>query len=127
MSDDKVHHITSSAELAALMSSTTYVAVDFYADWCPPCKQIAPVYAQLARTGTVPGHLAFAKVNVDHVGDVAATHGIRAMPTFKFFKAGKHVGVNGQASIQGADPRALAAAVEKLSGLAKKRAEEEAS
>ena len=127
MSDDKVHHISSAAELSALMSSTTYVAVDFYADWCPPCKQIAPIYAQLSKSNSLEGQLAFAKVNVDHVRDVAATYQVTAMPTFKFFKEGKHVGVNGQPMIQGADPRALGAAVEKLSGLAKKRAAEASS
>jgi thioredoxin 1 len=46
------------------------------------------------------------------------------MPTFMFFKEGKQVMVNGQKTIQGADPRTLGAAAEKLGGLAKKRAEE---
>ena len=58
---DNTHHIQSLSELQALMGSTTYVAVDFYADWCPPCKSIAPVYASLAGRHAVPGVLAFAK------------------------------------------------------------------
>ena len=119
---DKTHHITSSAELQALFSSTTYVAVDFYADWCPPCKQIAPIYASLAAQHSAPGLLAFAKVNVDHVQDVSRAYNVTAMPTFLFFKDGRKVAVNGQAAIQGADPRSLGAAAEKLGGLAKKRA-----
>lgn len=121
--DDKTHHITSSAELDSLLSSTTYVTVDFYADWCPPCKQIAPIYQNLAAKHSVPGVLAFAKVNVDHVQDVAARYGVTAMPTFMFFKEGKQVAVNGQAMIRGADPRSLGAAAEKLGGLARKRVE----
>lgn len=120
---DKIQHITSSDELAALFSSTTYVAVDFYADWCPPCKAIAPVYEKLAGQHAVDGVLAFAKVNVDHVQDVARTHGVTAMPTFLFFKEGRQVAVNGQKMIQGADPRSLGAAAEKLGGLAKKKLE----
>ena len=127
MSDDKIHHITSTAELTTLLSSTTYVAVDFFADWCPPCRTIAPIFAQLAGRHALDGRLAFAKVNVDHVQDAAARYRVTAMPTFLFFKDGKQVAVNGQAMIQGADPRALGAAAEKLGGLAKKKAEEEAA
>ncbi|KAI1362110.1 thioredoxin-like protein [Xylaria arbuscula] len=120
---DKIQHITSSSDLTALFSSTTYVAVDFYADWCPPCKAIAPVYEKLAAQHAVDGVLAFAKVNVDHVQDAARIHGVTAMPTFMFFKEGRQVAVNGQKMIQGADPRSLGAAAEKLGGLAKKRVE----
>ncbi|KAH6962247.1 thioredoxin-like protein [Ilyonectria robusta] len=118
-----VQHVSSSAELQALFDSTTYVAVDFFADWCPPCKQIAPIYETLADKHSVPNTLAFAKVNVDHAQDIARTYRVTAMPTFMFFKDGKQVAVNGQAMIQGADPRTLGAAAEKLGGLAKKRAE----
>ncbi|KAI2643585.1 thioredoxin-like protein [Xylaria nigripes] len=123
MSAPKIQHITSNAELDALFSSTTYVAVDFYADWCPPCKAIAPIYENLATRHAVDGVLAFAKVNVDHVQDVARIHGITAMPTFMFFKEGRQVAVNGQKMIRGADPNSLSAAAEKLGGLAKKKAE----
>lgn len=119
---DKLHHIASAAELDTLMSSTTYVVVDFYADWCGPCKAIAPGYAALATQHSVPGILAFSKVNVDNAQDAAARYRVSAMPTFMFFKDGKQVAVNGQAMIQGADPRSLSAAAEKLGGLAKKRA-----
>lgn len=121
---DTVQHPSSLPELQALMSSTTYVAVDFFADWCPPCKQIAPIWTKLAEQHTVPSQLAFAKVNVDHAQDIAKAYRITAMPTFMFFKDGKQVAVNGQAQIQGADPKALMAASEKLGGLAKKRAAE---
>ncbi|KAH7040082.1 thioredoxin-like protein [Microdochium trichocladiopsis] len=119
---DNLHHIGSTTELDTLMSNTTYVVVDFYADWCGPCKAIAPGYAALASQHSIPGILAFAKVNVDHAQDVAARYRVTAMPTFMFFKEGKQVAVNGQAMIQGADPRSLSAAAEKLGGLAKKRA-----
>ena len=127
--DDKVHHITSAAELKDLFARTTYLVVDFFADWCPPCRAIAPVFAQLAaRHADDDGrHLAFAKVNVDHVKDVALEYGVSAMPTFMFFKDGRQVMVNGQKAIQGADPRTLGAAVERLGGLARKRAEEAAA
>ncbi|KAI0534879.1 thioredoxin-like protein [Xylaria digitata] len=83
-----VHKVTSPAELRALLASTTYVAVDFYADWCPPCRAIAPVFSQLADSHAAKGQLAFAKVNVDHVKDVAGEFGVTAMPTFVFFRKG---------------------------------------
>ncbi|KAB5566233.1 thioredoxin-like protein [Coniochaeta sp. 2T2.1] len=123
MAGDNLHHPSSLPQLQSLLQSTTYVAVDFYADWCGPCKQIAPIYQSLAAKHSVPGILAFAKVDVDQAQDIAATYRVSAMPTFLFFKEGKQVAVNGQVMIQGADPRALGAAAEKLGGLARKRAE----
>jgi thioredoxin 1 len=124
MGADSLHHIESADQLDSLLSSNTYVAVDFYADWCPPCKAIAPIYQSLADKHGADSYLAFAKVNVDNVNDVAARYGITAMPTFLFFKDGQQVAVNGKAMIQGADPRSLGAAAEKLGGLAQKRLEE---
>ncbi|KAI4859510.1 thioredoxin-like protein [Hypoxylon rubiginosum] len=124
MSSDALHHVGSLAELQSLFASTTYVAVDFYADWCGPCKQIAPHYAALAKQHSAPGVLAFAKVDVDAAQDAARAFGVTAMPTFMFFKDGRQVAVNGQPAIRGADPRSLAAAAEKLGGLAKKRVAE---
>ncbi|KAM0425360.1 hypothetical protein ACHAPT_009417 [Fusarium lateritium] len=118
-----IHHINSADELQSLLKSTTYVAVDFFADWCPPCKAIAPIFETLATKHSVPEVLAFAKVNVDHVQDVSRTYRVTAMPTFLFFKEGKQVAVNGQAMIRGADPQSLGAAAEKLGGLAQKRVE----
>lgn len=69
------------------------MVVDFYADWCPPCRVIAPVFSSLADAHSAPGKLAFAKVNVDHVTDVSATYGVTAMPTFVVFRKGENVGV----------------------------------
>ena len=120
---DNLHHISSLPELQQLMAKTTYVAVDFYADWCGPCKTIAPIYANLSKKHALDGTLAFVKVDVDRAQDIAREYRITGMPTFMIFKEGKQVAVNGQAMIQGADPRSLSAAAEKLGGLAKKRAD----
>jgi len=88
-----VYKVSSSAELRGLLSSTSNVVVDFYADWCPPCRAIAPVFSRLADEHSTKGRLAFAKVNVDHVQDVAKEFGVTAMPTFLFFQNGKPKGV----------------------------------
>lgn len=85
--------MTQAAELDAVLASTTSVVVDFYADWCPPCRAIAPIFSKLAEDYTSSGQLAFVKVNVDHVRDVAARYNISAMPTFLFFRDGVPHGV----------------------------------
>ncbi|KAF2765239.1 thioredoxin 1 [Teratosphaeria nubilosa] len=119
---DNLAHPASLSDLQNLFNTNTYVAVDFYADWCGPCKQIAPIYANLSKQHAVDGILAFAKVNVDSARDIAAAYRVSAMPTFMFFKEGKQVAVNGDKLVQGADVRKLSAAAEKLGELAKKRA-----
>lgn len=121
-----VSHVTSLAQLEELFASTTYVAVDFFATWCPPCKAIAPVYEKLAAKHAADGHFAFAKVNVEEAVDAAQKYGVTAMPTFLFFKEGKQVKVNGQLDIKGANPPALTAAADKIGGLAAARKEEAA-
>ncbi|KAH7349816.1 thioredoxin [Plectosphaerella cucumerina] len=89
----KVIKVTSAAELDAILSSNKRVAVDFYADWCPPCRAIAPVFSELAEKHAAEGKVAFVKVNTDHVKDVASRYTITAMPTFVFFRDGAPKGV----------------------------------
>ncbi|KAB5563238.1 thioredoxin [Coniochaeta sp. 2T2.1] len=127
-----VHKITSAAEFDALLSSTSGVVVDFYADWCPPCRAIAPIFSKLADEHASKGKLAFAKVNVDHVKDIAGRYQVSAMPTFIPFVSGKPVGVvveglKGRGSVKvdgegrvdrvmGADKVALEGVVKALAG-----------
>ena len=127
-----VYKVGNAAEFDAVLASNSRVVVDFYADWCPPCRAIAPVFSKLADAHAEKGQLAFAKVNVDHVNGVAGRYGISAMPTFVFFEKGqpKPVAVQGiKASpavsfagdglvdrLRGADPVSLSAVVLALSG-----------
>ncbi|KAF1732393.1 Thioredoxin-like protein [Beauveria bassiana] len=90
----RVVKVTEAAELDAILSSTTRVVVDFYADWCPPCRAIAPIFSKLAEEHSLPGQLAFVKVNVDHVKNVAQRYNVSAMPTFVFFRDGVPQGVS---------------------------------
>lgn len=116
-----VHHIATHAEFESLLKTNMYVVADFFATWCGPCKAIAPMYEGFAKASSIPGYLAFAKVDTDKNQDTARAYNISAMPTFMFFKNGKQVGVNGQPLIRGADVQGLKAAVDKLGDLAKEK------
>ncbi|KAF2396822.1 thioredoxin-domain-containing protein [Trichodelitschia bisporula] len=100
--------VNSHSQFQSLLSANTYVVVDFYATWCPPCKVIAPVYEQLAKQFNRPGALVFAKVDVDAQAAIARQYGITAMPTFMVLKNGQV-----QETIRGANPPALQAAIRK--------------
>jgi thioredoxin 1 len=72
-----------------VMQSDVPVIVDFWAEWCLPCKTLAPIFAEAAEkyTGTVK----FAKLDVDQNPAIAGTLGVRGIPTLILFKAGKAV------------------------------------
>jgi thioredoxin 1 len=103
--------ISAPLHFRTLLNTHTYLIADFYATWCPPCKQIAPIYNQLSTAHSSPGKFAFVKVNVDEQREIAGQYGVTAMPTFMLFKDGKKA-----EEVRGADVRALKAAVEKVAG-----------
>jgi len=109
----KTIQIASPGQFADLLKSSRIVVTDFYADWCGPCKQIAPIYEQLSAQLSRPNHITFVKVNTDTQKEIASKYGITAMPTFMLFEQGKVVD-----KIQGADPRKLQAVVKKLAAAA---------
>ncbi|NOY79646.1 MAG: thioredoxin [Kiritimatiellaeota bacterium] len=63
--------------------------VDFYADWCPPCRKLAPIIEKLA--GDLAGKVKFVKVNVDQNEDLAREYRVSSIPRLIIFKAGKTV------------------------------------
>jgi len=65
------------------------VVVDFWAEWCGPCRMIAPVLDELA--GEYAGRVVVGKVNVDENGQTAARFGVRSIPTLLFMKQGVQV------------------------------------
>jgi thiol:disulfide interchange protein len=74
----KIISVTSASHFSQLLSQSTYTVVDFYADWCGPCKAIAPVFQNLAEKETKPGKLQFVKVDVDSQQEVAKKYGVSA-------------------------------------------------
>lgn len=76
-------------EYDALLANNRSVFVDFYADWCGPCKMLGPVVEQVANENT---DVHFAKVNIDALPSIAERYGIMSIPTLLSFKEGKQVG-----------------------------------
>ncbi|HUD46409.1 MAG TPA: thioredoxin [Candidatus Baltobacteraceae bacterium] len=66
------------------------VVVDFWAEWCGPCKMIGPLLDELA--GEYDGRVRIGKVNIDEEQALATEYGIRAIPTLLFFKSGEVAG-----------------------------------
>jgi len=78
-----------------LVAKNKAVVVDFWAEWCGPCRMVGPVIEELANE--YEGKAVIGKMNVDENDEVPAEFGIRSIPTILFFKNGeladKHVGV----------------------------------
>ena len=84
---DGIVTLTSSTFDETVNSSSTPILVDFWAEWCGPCKMIAPILAEIA--GEKSGNLTVAKLNVDDHGDIAGRYNVMSIPTMLVFKDGE--------------------------------------
>ena len=90
------------ASVKELIASGKPVVVDFWAEWCGPCRMVAPIIEELSAE--YEGKVAIGKYNVDEENDLSSEYGIRNIPTILFFKDGKladkQVGATTKAALQ---------------------------
>jgi len=86
MSSDLIKHVTDASFEADVLKAEGAVLVDYWAEWCGPCKMIAPVLDDIATE--YKGKVTIAKLNIDENADTPAKHGVRGIPTLMLFKNG---------------------------------------
>jgi len=87
MASELIKHVSDASFDDDVLKSGTPVLVDYWAEWCGPCKMIAPILDEVAKD--YGSKLQIAKMNVDENRDVPAKFGIRGIPTLMLFKGGQ--------------------------------------
>lgn len=87
MANELIKQVTDATFETEVINAGSPVLVDFWAEWCGPCKMIAPILDEVATS--YQGKLQVAKMNVDDNREVPAKFGIRGIPTLMVFKDGK--------------------------------------
>jgi thioredoxin 1 len=83
---EHIHHITDTTFKNEVLESGVPVLVDYWAEWCGPCKMIAPILDEIAKEYT--GKLKVAKINIDDNQKTPGEYGVRGIPTLMLFKGG---------------------------------------
>ena len=83
---EHIHHVTDATFKSEVLESSVPVLVDYWAEWCGPCKMIAPILDEVAKD--YAGKLKIAKLNIDENQKTPGEYGIRGIPTLMLFKAG---------------------------------------
>ena len=87
MASELIKHVSDASFEADVLQSKQPVLVDYWAEWCGPCKMIAPILDEVATAYN--GKLQIAKMNVDENREIPAKFGIRGIPTLMLFKDGQ--------------------------------------
>jgi thioredoxin 1 len=87
MNSELITHTSDASFNADVIEAATPVLVDYWAEWCGPCKMIAPILDEVSKA--YDGKLRIAKMNVDENRDIPAKYGIRGIPTLMLFKDGQ--------------------------------------
>lgn len=92
--------VTDATFAAEVLGSETPVLVDFWAEWCGPCRQVSPILEEIAEEN--PGKLTVAKLNIDENPEITREYQVMGIPTMLLFKGGELV-----KQITGAKPKAM--------------------
>jgi thioredoxin 1 len=87
VSSDTIKHVTDTSFEADVLKSNGLVLVDFWAEWCAPCKMIAPMLDEIADE--YKGKVTIAKLNIDESPKTPARYSVRGIPTLILFKNGQ--------------------------------------
>jgi thioredoxin 1 len=87
MANDLIKHVTDATFESDVLQSAQPILVDYWAEWCGPCKMIAPILDEVSTS--YAGKLSIAKMNVDENREIPAKFGIRGIPTLMLFKDGQ--------------------------------------
>ena len=87
---ENVVHVTTKSWDSEVLKSDKPVFVDFWAEWCGPCRMVGPVVEQIAQSYS--DKIKVVKLNVDENQEIAMKYGIQSIPSLLLFKAGKEIG-----------------------------------
>ena len=87
---NQIIHVTDGSFEQQVLSSSRPVMVDYWAEWCGPCRMIAPILEEIA--GEYADKLTVAKINIDETQAIAARYAVRGIPTLMIFKDGAVAG-----------------------------------
>ncbi|PTB39206.1 uncharacterized protein TrAFT101_008003 [Trichoderma asperellum] len=104
-----IHYVKTAEEYKQVIKAQDKVIVDCYATWCGPCKAIAPILEKASEEAEFKDKVHFVKFDVDELPELSQELGIRAMPTFLFYKNGQKVD-----EMVGANPPMLLQNLKKL-------------
>ncbi len=86
-----IHHVTDENFDHEVLGASEPVLVDYWAEWCGPCKMIAPSLEEISNE--MDGKVKIAKLNMDENPELAARYGVRSIPTLLMFKGGEPVAI----------------------------------